>query len=123
MLCINITHAFHPSLGTVNNDTTVNITGLSGAVSVSTKLKPKESKILTIVLSWYFPNKDIAEERVGNFYNNLFSSSIEAAKHFEKDLTSSADDILKWQSTIMAPNQKKDELKKKVKKKDKAVSF
>ena len=107
----------------MNNDTKVNITGLNGAVSVSTKLKPKESKILTIILSWYFPNKDIAEERVGNFYNNLFSSSIEVAKHFEKDLTSSADDIFKWQSTIMAPNQKKDELKKKEKKKDKAVSF
>ena len=72
-------------------------------MSTSTKLKPKETKLLTIILSWYFPHRDLSEERVGNFYSNLFKSSVEVAKHFQNDMKSSVNEVLKWQDTVMPP--------------------
>ena len=81
----------------------MNITALNGAVSTSTKLKPKETKILTIILAWYFPHRDLSEERVGNFYNNLFKSSVEVAKHFENDLRNSVGEVMKWHDSITPP--------------------
>ena len=82
----------------------INQTGLHGSASVSTKIKAKETKILTIIFSWYFPNKDIADERVGNFYTNIFKDSAEVAKHFEEDLVSSAMDISNWHSSVFTPH-------------------
>ena len=100
--------------GAVANGSNVNVTGLNGAVSTRTILKPNETKLLTIVFAWHFPNRDIADERVGNFYNNLFKSSIEVAKFAEKDLEETIRNVLKWQATIMPPDSlhaKQDERK------------
>ena len=100
-ICLTISHTFS---GRVNsNDTELNTTGLNGAVSISTKLKPKESKMVTIILAWYFPNRDLADERVGNFYNNLFKSSIEVAKHYKEDLLETVNNVRSWQRTMMPP--------------------
>jgi len=82
----------------------INQTGLHGSASVSTKIRARETKILTIIFSWYFPNKDIADERVGNFYTNMFKDSVEVAKHFEEDLVSSAKDILNWHASVFTPS-------------------
>lgn len=107
--------------GYVTNTTGVNVTGLNGAVSTSTKLKPKESKVLSIVFSWYFPNKGIADERVGNFYNNLFKSSTDVAKHSELDMNGIILDVVNWQSSIIPPIPKSNEKEnKQAKKKSKA---
>lgn len=101
----------------MTNTTGVNVTGLNGAVSTSTKLKPKESKVLSIVFSWYFPNKGIADERVGNFYNNLFKSSTDVAKHSELDMNGIILDVVNWQSSIIPPIPKSNEKENKQAKK------
>ncbi|XP_065653158.1 uncharacterized protein LOC136071792 [Hydra vulgaris] len=106
--------------GAVANESNVNVTGLNGAVSTRTILKPNETKLLTIVFAWHFPNRDIADERVGNFYNNLFKSSEEVAKATEKDLKEAIENVIKWQAAIMPPEslrakQEERKIRKKIK--------
>lgn len=37
-----------------------------GAVAVSTELQPYENTTLSLVMSWYFPNRDVTGEILGN---------------------------------------------------------
>lgn len=101
----------------------MNSTGLHGAVSLGTKLKPGESKVLTIVFSWYFPNRDIADERVGNFYANLFQSSKDVAKTFENDLERSLEEIVRWQSVFFPPLSLNNNQQKKKDRKELVIIF
>ena len=39
--------------GNASNTLKLNKTGLHGAVSLNTHVKPKETKLLTIIFSWY----------------------------------------------------------------------
>ena len=59
-----------------------------------------KSRTLPIILSWYYPNRDIADERVGNFYTTLFKSSEDVATHVASHLTEQVQDIVNYQSSI-----------------------
>ena len=72
--------------GSVGANASVSRVGLYGAASLRTVLQPGESKSLTIIMSWYYPHRDIARLHVGNFYSNLFSSSKDVALHMRRDL-------------------------------------
>ncbi len=56
---------------------------LCGALSKTVRLKPKETKEITFVISWYFPNlilpenKKTGEENKGRYYSNRFKNSKE----------------------------------------------
>ena len=63
-----------------------------GSVSSTIALKPKETKEITFLISWYFPNnyengrryKDAMAEApgwVGHIYNNWYSNSFDVAKY------------------------------------------
>ena len=69
-----------------------------------TRMKQRCMSAVFSLFSRYFPNKDIADERVGNFYTNLFKNSSDVAKHFESDLLSTATDISNWHSSVFTPN-------------------
>ena len=51
-----------------------------GAASVTASLQPGQTATLSIVFSWYFPNRDHVGLNVGNYYSNLFSDSLQVAE-------------------------------------------
>lgn len=66
-----------------------------------TQLQPGEKKSLTLILSWYYPNRDVAKVHVGNLYSALFKSSQDVANHMRKDLLQSVMDIRSWHEPIV----------------------
>ncbi|KAL5481357.1 hypothetical protein EMCRGX_G021496 [Ephydatia muelleri] len=52
---------------------------VNGAAPGMVTLGPYLTKEVTIVLGWYFPDRDFLVLHVGNFYDHLFKSSAEAA--------------------------------------------
>lgn len=46
----------------------VETSGFHGTISVSAKLPAGISETLTFILAWYYPNRDHARERVGQYY-------------------------------------------------------
>jgi len=64
---------------------------LDGAIAVSFRLKPKEKRTVTFVLTWYFPNAthggDIKGwDGPGNMYTNWWQSALEVARDLGKRL-------------------------------------
>ncbi|MCX6927895.1 MAG: GH116 family glycosyl-hydrolase, partial [Verrucomicrobia bacterium] len=49
----------------------------NGAVAARIKLPPRSTRTLSLVLSWYFPNRTHAnsQQRIGNYYTTLFPSA------------------------------------------------
>ncbi|EDO38473.1 predicted protein [Nematostella vectensis] len=76
--------------------------GLHGASTISTTLTPGQSTTLTIIMSWYYPHRDQAKVRIGNFYNNFLKSSRGAASIMRKDLLLSINNIRDWQSPVLS---------------------
>lgn len=94
----------------------LNKTGLYGAASVKTQLQPGEKKSLTLIMSWYYPHRDVAKVHVGNLYSALFKSSQDVAQHMRKDLIKSVMDIQSWNEPIVGSEPvKKDPINDKVK--------
>jgi non-lysosomal glucosylceramidase len=72
---------------------------LIGAVGASLKLAPGESKDLTFLLTWYFPNRPVPEDAswnmplntdtpiIKNMYANWFNSSRDVTSYLKKNLT------------------------------------
>ncbi|MDP2338136.1 MAG: GH116 family glycosyl hydrolase [Bacteroidota bacterium] len=63
----------------------------NGALSVPFTLKPSESKTVTFILTWYFPNalnglKDGIWEFKGNMYSNWWKDSDDVAKYVKDNL-------------------------------------
>ncbi|XP_068707315.1 uncharacterized protein [Montipora foliosa] len=90
--------------GEIGVSNSPNKTGIHGSASVKTTLLPGEKKSLTIILSWYYPHRDLAKVHVGNMYAVLFNSSQDVAKHMRNDLLPSVEDIQSWHRPI-AGNQ------------------
>ena len=90
-------------LGHFGNETSVNATALHGTAAVKARIPAKKSRTLTIILSWYYPNRDIADERVGNYYSNIFKSSEDVASYVESHMTDIVNDIVKFQSSVVPP--------------------
>ena len=51
-----------------------------GAVCISVVLEPGQRATASVVLSWYFPSRDHVGVLIGNFYQHLFTSSVDAAQ-------------------------------------------
>lgn len=87
----------------------LNKTGIYGAASAKTVLQPGEKKSLTIILSWYYPHRDLSKVHVGNLYSLLFKSSQDVAKHMHQDMLQSVIDIQSWHKPIFGtkPAKKK----------------
>lgn len=88
-------------LGEIGISKSLNKTGIYGAASVRTTLQAGEKKSLTIILSWYYPHRDLAKVHVGNMYSALFESSQDVAKHMRNDLLESVIDIQSWHQPIV----------------------
>jgi non-lysosomal glucosylceramidase len=52
-----------------------NVVSTLGAASVSYPLVPGESATLTLVMSWYFPDRDHMGVNIGNYYSTLWEGS------------------------------------------------
>ena len=79
-----------------------NRTGAIGAAAVTAIVPAGANVTLSVVFSWYFPNRDHLYENIGNYYQNLFSDSIDVGQSIvESDgsgLSTVVDDILALQS-------------------------
>ncbi|XP_020613507.1 uncharacterized protein LOC110051776 [Orbicella faveolata] len=87
--------------GEIGVPKSLNKTGLYGAASVKTQLQPGEKKSLTLIMSWYYPHRDVAKVHVGNLYSTMFKSSQDVAKHMRNDLVQSVIDIQSWHEPIV----------------------
>lgn len=56
-----------------------NVTAGHGAAAVTTTLAPNTNTTLSIVFTWYFPNRDHMGEIIGNYYSTLWDNSAEVA--------------------------------------------
>lgn len=103
-------------VGEIGVPTSLNKSGLFGAASLKTQLQPGEKKSLTLIMSWYYPHRDLAKVHVGNLYSALFKSSQDVAQHMRKDLVKSVMDIQSWHEPIVGSEPgKKDPINDKVK--------
>jgi hypothetical protein len=66
---IDVVVRAQPSL---NGDTS----GANGAVVVTAAVPPNTNATLTITFGWFFPERDHFGKVFGNYYKNLFSSSV-----------------------------------------------
>ncbi|XP_020625895.1 uncharacterized protein LOC110063277 isoform X1 [Orbicella faveolata] len=78
--------------------------GFHGAASVNITVRPGKENTLTMVLGWFYPNRDFTVENVGNYYSNIFKSSQEAALHMSRDLASTVQVISSWHSSMILNN-------------------
>eukprot|EP00731_Ephydatia_muelleri_P017942 Em0010g1040a len=70
---------------------------VNGAAAGTVELGPGETKEVTIVLGWYFPNRDFLGLQEGNFYDHLFKSSVESAEKLGSSRVEAVSDIAKLQ--------------------------
>jgi non-lysosomal glucosylceramidase len=56
------------------------VSGGFGAASITKTILPGENATLSIIFSWFFPNRDHAGENIGNFYTTLFEDSADVAR-------------------------------------------
>ena len=87
---------------TIGNGT-VNITALHGAVKMTTTVPAGETKVLSMIMAWYFPNRDLSDERVGNYYTHFFKNSEDVALQMKDDLLNTVLDIIRFQFSVIPP--------------------
>lgn len=80
--------------------------GFHGATAINVTVGPGDEETLTMVLGWYYPNRDFTVEIVGNYYSNIFKSSEEAALLVSSDLASTLQSISYWHSSMMIDTTK-----------------
>ena len=66
---------------------------VNGAASVSATLAPGETKTLTIIMAWYYPNRDFQGKVFGNFYANILPNSQFVAEIVSSKLVAVVADI------------------------------
>ncbi|ESO93556.1 hypothetical protein LOTGIDRAFT_161662 [Lottia gigantea] len=52
---------------------------VTGAISIKASIPPGQTVQVPMTLSWYYPNRDFGETVYGNWYKNLFKSSVDVA--------------------------------------------
>lgn len=73
--------------------------GKYGAISAKVFLAPGEKRTVTIAMGWYFPERPISMEIVGNYYTNLFKNSTDVVEQALNRLPDTWEDILEWNET------------------------
>jgi uncharacterized protein (DUF608 family)/HEAT repeat protein len=68
-----------------------------GTLAARTTLAPKESKLVTFVLSWHFPYRLHNAEVVGNYYTNIYTDADDVTKKVSGRLPEIQKNILEWQ--------------------------
>ena len=74
--------------------------GLCGALCVNTHLKPKESKNIPFIYSWYFPDRDIS-----HYYEKKFKNVSAVSRHGLKYRSIFYKKISRWQGIILENNK------------------
>jgi non-lysosomal glucosylceramidase len=69
------------------------------AAAKTVRLRPGETKTLTFVIAWYFPNLWYRDERVGNHYAKQFRSAADVASYVAANLERLRDETLRWHDT------------------------
>lgn len=63
-----------------------NVAAIAGAVAITTPLiAPGDSATISIVFSYFFPNRDYYGANVGQFYSTLFTSALDVAETYTND--------------------------------------
>jgi len=80
------------------------------AVAAPMTLKPGETKAVSFILAWHFPNRyadydaNLAQYRIGNMYNNWFADAGAAAQYVAANLSRLAHDTRLFRSTFYDGN-------------------
>lgn len=78
-----------------------NESGFYGAASVTCKIDSGKEQTLTMVLGWFYPNRDFTGEILGNYYANFFKSSEEASLRSLSNLPSNLQGISAWHASML----------------------
>ncbi|XP_023931770.1 uncharacterized protein LOC106167159 [Lingula anatina] len=73
---------------------------MHGAMALSTTLQPGKEKSVTLILSWYYPNRDFKRRIYGNFYKHLFADSIDVAQQMAVALPHTIGNITLMQNSL-----------------------
>lgn len=74
------------------DDVTAKAPGEESTVGQSVMLAPGESRDMTFVLTWHFPNLDPG----GRFYASRFDTALEVARYLAKELPRLAEETQRW---------------------------
>ena len=80
-----------PALGLFNH----------GAISTSFIMEPGTSRTASFILSWNFPNRDIAGQRVGNFYAKRSRTASSTSEELARTLPSVWESMQSWQTLCL----------------------
>jgi len=58
-----------------------------GAISSSVSLRPGQSRRLTFLITWFFPNRYTQRKKVGQMYANWFDSAMDAARYVARNFS------------------------------------
>ncbi len=67
-----------------------------GAISASVRLGAGQSRVVTIAMGWYFPNRKHHAEEIGNYYTQLFDDSTDVTSTALSRLPETIDGISRW---------------------------
>lgn len=81
----NILSNFSKNGGWSNSPSSGKSSGVYGAVSISTTLKPSEAKTLSILFAWHFPHHNWLDLPLDNFYSLLFHNVTDVARSLNVD--------------------------------------
>lgn len=70
--------------------------GAFGAIGAKAKIAPGETRIVTIGLAWYFPERPHTNEILGNYYTRLYQNSTDVANKALSRLTETWSGIVEW---------------------------
>ncbi|RAP78548.1 GH116 family glycosyl-hydrolase [Paenibacillus montanisoli] len=71
-----------------------------GAIGTNITLRRGETRTISFILSWYFPNRMHDIERVGNYYSRLYSSANDVARKVAARIEATVIKILQWQRLV-----------------------
>jgi non-lysosomal glucosylceramidase len=70
-------------------------------LAVTTAIPAKQSREVTYVLAWYFPNRSFKDQRPGNYYTRLYSNADDVASKVLDRLSETQKSIKAWQAVIL----------------------
>jgi len=68
-----------------------------GALSARARLAPGETRLVTFVLAWHFPNRTHNGEIIGNHYTNLYADAGEVAEKALARISDTLEALHEWQ--------------------------